>query len=184
VTHVFEDESFGLKLKGYGIVPNGALETSIAIYTSEIVQSILLEHPEIVDRWLQKLHTEYISKKKSCDFENDPVACFTLSVYEEFEKHFKSWEDGGLIAITLPQDRVIRVSKKPLISMVSDSKASYLVCSKCMYHTVLSHVEVLRLSLVKIKDFIFCRKYYSLIIILYSLSYNFCYSRFKIILLV
>lgn len=132
MTHVFEGESFGLKLKGYGIVPNSALETSIAIYTSEIVQSILLEHPEIVDRWLQKLHTEYISKKKSCDFENDPVACFTLSGYEEFEKHFKSWEDGGLIAITLPQDKVIRVSKKPLISIVSNSKAGYLVCSKCM----------------------------------------------------
>jgi len=132
MTHVFENESFGLKLKGYSLVPNSALETSIAIYTSEIVQSILLEHPEIVDKWLQKLHTEYISNKKSCDFENDPVACFTLSVYEEFEKHFKSWEDGGLIAITLPQDKVIRVSKKPLISIVSDSKAKYLVCSKCL----------------------------------------------------
>ncbi len=132
MTHVFEDESFGLKLKGYSIVPNSALETGIAIYTSEIVQSILLEHPEIVDRWLQKLHAEYISKKKSCDFENDPVACFTLSVYEEFEKHFKSWEDGGLLSIILPQNRVIRVSKKPLITIVTGSKTSYLVCSKCL----------------------------------------------------
>jgi len=132
MTHIFEDESLGLKLKGYSIVPNSALETSIAIYTSEIVQSILQEHPEVVDRWLQKLHTEYISKKKSCDFENDPVACFTLSVYEEFEKHFKSWEDGGLLSVILPQNRVIRVSKKPLITIVTGSKTSYLVCNKCL----------------------------------------------------
>ncbi|HEY3094285.1 MAG TPA: hypothetical protein VGJ42_00845 [Nitrososphaera sp.] len=127
----FEDKWLGLKLKGYVLVPNSALETKIAIYTPEIVQSILSEHPEIIDRWLQNLHSEYISKKKLCDFENDPVACFTLSVYEEFERHFKSWQDGGLIAITLPHDRVIRISKKPLISVTVDSKASYLVCSKC-----------------------------------------------------
>jgi hypothetical protein len=132
VTNVFDDESLGLKLKGYGLVANSALETKIAIYTPEIVQSILSEHPEIVERWLQNLHSEYISKKKSCDFDNDPVACFTLSAYEEFEKHFKSWQDGGIIAITLPHDRVIRISKKPLISVTADSKASYLVCNKCM----------------------------------------------------
>ena len=132
MTSAFEDESLGLKLKGYGLAANSALETKIAIYTPEIVQSILSEHPEIVDRWLQNLHSEYISRKKSCDFDNDPVACFTLSAYEEFEKHFKSWEDGGIIAITLPQDRVIRMSKKPLISITVDSKASYLVCNKCL----------------------------------------------------
>jgi hypothetical protein len=132
LTNAFEDGSLGLKLKGYGLAPNGALETKIAVYTPEIVQSILSEHPEIVDRWLQNLHSEYISKKKSCDFENDPVACFILSSYEEFEKHFKSWQDGGIIAITLPHDRVIRISKKPLVTITADSKASYLVCSKCL----------------------------------------------------
>jgi hypothetical protein len=131
VTNAFDDESLGLKLKGYSLAANSALETKIAIYTPEIVQSILSEHPEIVDRWLQNLHSEYISKKKSCDFENDPVACFTLSAYEEFERHFKSWQDGGIIAIALPHDRVIRISKKPLISVAVDSKASYLVCNKC-----------------------------------------------------
>jgi hypothetical protein len=129
--NVFEDESLGLRLKGYRVVPNDVLETKIAVYTVEIVQSILSEHPEIIDRWLQKLHSEYISKKRSCDFENDPVACFNLSAYEEFERHFKSWEDGGIIAIVLPHDKVIRVSKKPLISMVNE-KTNYLVCSKCL----------------------------------------------------
>ncbi len=132
MTNAFEDKSLGLRLKGYALVPNDALETKIAVYTPEIVQSILSEHPEIVDGWLQNVHSEYISKKKSCDFENDPVACFSLSVYEEFEKHFKSWQDGGIIAITLPKDRIIRISKKPLFSVVTDSKISYLVCNKCM----------------------------------------------------
>ncbi|MCI0564929.1 MAG: hypothetical protein MN733_41205 [Nitrososphaera sp.] len=125
-----------MKLRGYSIVPNDILETKIGIYTPEIVESILQGHPEVVDRWLQKLHEEYISNKKSCDFENDPVACFTLSVYEQFEKHFKSWEDGGLIAISLPRGRTVRVTKKPLISMVS---GPYLVCNRCM--TSFSNVE-------------------------------------------
>jgi len=132
MTHILDDKSLGLKLKGYNIVPNSAFETKIAVYTPEIVQSILLEHPEIVDGWVQKLHGEYISMKKSCDFENDPVACFTLSVYEEFEKHFKSWEDGGLITITIPGDKSIRVSKKSLISITSTSEAGNLICSKCL----------------------------------------------------
>lgn len=132
MTNILEDDALGLKLRGYTLVPNDMLETKIAVYTSEIVQSILSEHPEIVDRWLQKLHREYISMKKSCDFENDPVACFSLSVYEAFERHFKSWQDGGIISIVLPSDRTIRVSKKPLVSIVTGSRTSYLVCSKCM----------------------------------------------------
>ena len=123
MSNAFVDDSLGLVLKGYRLVPNGALETKIAIYTPEIVQSILSEHPDIIDRWLQDLHREYINKKKSCDFENDPVACFSLSVYEEFEKHYKSWQDGGIIAISLPQDRVIRISKSPLFS-IRDSRVN------------------------------------------------------------
>lgn len=126
----FEDASLGLKLKGYSIVANEFLETKIGIYTPEIVESILMEHPEIVDSWLKKLHAEYISKKKQCDFENDPVACYTLPVYEQYEKNFKSWDDGGLIAITLPRGRVIRVSKNPLISMAAGTQK--YICSKCM----------------------------------------------------
>src|ERR687886_56620 len=131
MANAFEDQSLGLMLKGYHLVPNDALETKIAIYTPEIVQSVLAEHPDIIDRWLQKLHTDYIKNKRSCDFENDPVACFNLSAYEDFERHFKSWEDGGMIAIFLPHDRIIRLSKKPLISMVNE-KTGYLVCSKCL----------------------------------------------------
>jgi hypothetical protein len=130
MSSAFEDKSLGLKLKGYAIVPNDFLETKIGIYTPEIVESILTEHPEIVDRWLERLHAEYISKKKQCDFENDPVACFNLSAYEQFEKNYRSWSDGGLIAITLPRERVIRVSKNPLIS-VTEGTQQY-ICTKCM----------------------------------------------------
>lgn len=130
MSSAFEDDSLGLKLNGYSIVPNEFLETKIGIYTPEIVESILREHPEIVDGWLKKLHREYISKKKQCDFENDPVACFTLSAYEQYEKSFRSWDDGGLIAITLPRGKVIRISKRPLISVVTS--AGNLICSKCL----------------------------------------------------
>ena len=45
MTNVFGDESLGLKLKGYRLVPNEALETKIGVYTLEIAQSILSEHP-------------------------------------------------------------------------------------------------------------------------------------------
>lgn len=130
MTNVLDDESLGLWLKGYRMVPNDALENKIAVYTTEVVQSILAENPQIVDRWLQQLHAEYLFKKRSCDFDNDPVACFALSVYEEFEKHLKSWEEGGLIEITLPRNQAIRVSKKPLISFV---KTPTFVCDTCLH---------------------------------------------------
>ena len=124
----FEDSSLGLKLKGYLLVPNDALENKIAIYTIRIAQDMLAEHPEVVDGWLQKLHHEYLTKRNACEFESDPVACFNLSIYEEFEKHYKSWQDGGLIAISLPGDRVVRVSKKPLFSV---SKTPAESCDEC-----------------------------------------------------
>ena len=53
----FEEDSLGLKLKGYAIVPNEFLETKIGIYTPEIVESILTEHPGIMDKWLKRLYT-------------------------------------------------------------------------------------------------------------------------------
>lgn len=129
MSHAFADSLLGLKLKGYSIVPNDALETKVAVYTVDIAQSVFQEHPEVVDGWLQKLHHEYIARKKACEFDNDPVACFNLSIYEEFEKHLESWNDGGLIAISLPGDRTIRVSKKPLFSV---SKEPAEVCDLCM----------------------------------------------------
>ncbi|MEO9363211.1 MAG: hypothetical protein ABI348_04850 [Nitrososphaera sp.] len=91
----FDDSRLGLVLKGYDLVPNAALETMIAVYTLEVAQTVLDEHPKIVDAWLEKVHKEYLEKMRSCEFEQDPVACFNVSLYEEFEKNFKSWQDGG-----------------------------------------------------------------------------------------
>jgi hypothetical protein len=128
MAYIFGDSSLGLKMKGYLIVPNDALENKIAIYTLRIAQDILSEEPEVVDGWLQKIHQEYLSKRNACQFDNDPVACFNLSVYEEFEKHFESWNDGGLFAISLPGDRTIRVSKKPLFEVSKSPAESCEVC--------------------------------------------------------
>lgn len=128
MSHVFEDRALGLKLKGYVIVPNDALETAIAVHTIDMTKSILAEHPEVVDAWLERLHREYMDRKKSCEFDSDPVACFNLSLYEEFEKHYASWNDGGLVAISLPGDRTIRVSKRPLFSV---SRTPAETCDVC-----------------------------------------------------
>ncbi|UVS67778.1 hypothetical protein [Nitrososphaera viennensis] len=130
----FEDGRLGLVLKGYDLVPNAALETMIAVYTLEVAQTILDEHPKIVDIWLEKIHKEYLEKMRSCEFEQDPVACFNVSLYEEFEKHFKSWQDGGIIAIHLPRNRTIRLSKKPLFSvqMGGNPGVDRHVCEKCL----------------------------------------------------
>jgi len=104
-----EDESLGLMPKGYRIVANNALMTKIAVYTADVVQTILSEHPEVLDKWLKRLHEEFVSSKKSCEMEHDPVACFNISVYEEAEKRYKTWEDGGLVVIDLPDGTAIRV---------------------------------------------------------------------------
>jgi hypothetical protein len=116
---LLNDESLALLLRGYDLIPNSPLVTKIAVYTPEIVETILTQHPEIVDRWLQKLHKEYIDNKKTCNFDNDPTACFNLGVYEEFEKTLKSWEEGGLIKIMLPESKVIRISKQPIFTLVT-----------------------------------------------------------------
>ena len=116
---LLKDESLALLLRGYDLIPNSPLVTKIAVYTPEIIESILTEHPEIVDRWLQKLHKEYIENKKTCDFDNDPTACFNLGVYQEFERNLKSWEEGGLIKIILPGSKAIRISKQPIFTLVT-----------------------------------------------------------------
>lgn len=107
---VFEDSALGLDIRGYKLVPNDALLTRICIYTSEIVEAVLSEHPEIVGLWLKKLHDKYLTLKRSCEFENDPVACFNLLPLKQFEKHFQSWQGGSIITISLPKGSVIRVS--------------------------------------------------------------------------
>ena len=114
MSEILQDKSLGLVLKGYNLIPNGSLATKIGIYTPMILETILQEHPEEIDKWLQKLHRESIHQKKLCLFENDTAACFNIEIYEHFEKSFKSWEEGGLIRIMLTIDKPVWVSKKPL----------------------------------------------------------------------
>jgi hypothetical protein len=104
-----EDESLGLMLKDYRIVANSALMTKIAVYTPYVIETILSEHHEVLDKWLKKLHNEFVSSKKSCELEHDPVACFNISIYEEAEKRYNTWKDGGLVVIDLPDGAAIRV---------------------------------------------------------------------------
>lgn len=113
---ILNDEGLGLRLKGYDIVPNEALATTIAVYTPEIIQSILNEQPEVVHSWLQKLHSEYTKYKRYCDLENDLGACFDLGLYEEFEKRLKEWEEGLSIKIKLGNNKFLVTSKVPLYS--------------------------------------------------------------------
>ena len=63
MSEILQDKSLGLVLKGYNLIPNGSLATKIGIYTPLIIETLLQEHPEEVDKWLQKLHTESIRQK-------------------------------------------------------------------------------------------------------------------------
>jgi hypothetical protein len=134
LSEALKDDRLGLTLRGYDLVPNTALETVIAVYTPQVVETILKESPEIVEKWLKELDSEYRKRRERCEFENDAVACFNLSFYEEFEKHYKSWHDGGMISIRLPHNMVVNVSKMPLFSVaVADSSApSPHACERCL----------------------------------------------------
>jgi hypothetical protein len=136
----FKDSTLGLATRGYKLVPNDALLARISIYTPEIVEAVLSEHPEIVGSWLEKLHDKYSSLKRSCEFENDPAACFNLLPLKQFEKHFQSWQDDGIITISLPRGRAIRIKhtrrkQKEVASpsVLADQAAvnPHFVCGTC-----------------------------------------------------
>ena len=103
------DSSCGLDMRGYKLVPNEALLTKIAIYTPEIVETILSDHSEIVDRWLSELHEKYLTLQKSCEFDSNPVACFNIPPLEQFETHFQLWQDGGILTISIKEGNGISI---------------------------------------------------------------------------
>lgn len=104
-----DDPSCALDIRGYKLVPNNALLIKIAVYTPEIVEAILSGHSEIVDTWLSKLHEKYLTLKKSCEFDSNPVACFNIPPLEHFEIHFQLWQEGGIITISIEEGKVIRI---------------------------------------------------------------------------
>ena len=131
----FEDDSLGLMVRGPRLVPNSALYTKIAVYTPEITQAILSEHPEIISKWLGCLHKQYVDSKRSCEAEGDPTACFNIPLYEEFERHYSTWQDGGLIAIELPDGMAVRIRNNllssPAIGTPKLGPDSSHTCNKC-----------------------------------------------------
>jgi hypothetical protein len=136
-----DDPSCGLDIRGYKLVPNNALLIKIAVYTPEIVEAILSDHSGIVDTWLSKLHEKYLTLKKSCEFDSNPVACFNLPPLEQFETHFQLWQEGGVITISFEEDKVIRTinekreEKKTLTAtsshVTNESQHPRFTCSMC-----------------------------------------------------
>ena len=106
-----KDSSLGLVVKGYEIIPNKPLLYRIALYSADIVESILNANPEIVELWLQKLQEEYSILKKRCDLDQDPSACFNLGFYEEFEKNLTNYENGGSLKISVTKKKFIWIRK-------------------------------------------------------------------------
>jgi hypothetical protein len=133
------DSSCGLDVRGYKLIPNDALLTKITAYTPEIVEAILSDHLEIVDTWLSKLHERYLTLKKSCEFDSNPVACFNIPPLEQFETHFQLWQDGGIITISIKGDEDIRIrnekrreEKTPAVYLVTNEPLNQrFTCSMC-----------------------------------------------------
>ena len=106
-----KDSSLGLVVNGYELIPNKPLLYRIALYSADIVETILNANPEIVKLWLDKLQDEYSEIKKRCDLEQDPSACFNLGFYEEFEKNLANYENGGSLKISITKNKSIWISK-------------------------------------------------------------------------
>src|SRR5215203_3155479 len=124
------DSSCGLDIRGYKLVPNDALLIKIAVYTPEIVKAILSDHLEIIDTWLSKLHERYLTLKKSCEFDSNPVACFNIPPLEQFETHFQVWKEGGIITISIKGGKVIRIVNEKREEKKAPSATSSLVTNE------------------------------------------------------
>lgn len=106
-----KDPSCGLVVNGYELIPNKPLLYRIALYSADIVESILNSNPGIIELWLKKLQEEHSILKKRCDLDQDPSACFNLGFYEEFEKNLTNFENGGSLKISVTKKKFIWVRK-------------------------------------------------------------------------
>lgn len=112
---LLKDEKLGLlQLRNNDIIPNPELQMKISEFSEDIISSLLKENPDIIDNWLQKLHSEYIKSGENCNFEDDISACLHLGIYIIFERNFESWENGKSIKIMLSKDKPIWMSKNLL----------------------------------------------------------------------
>lgn len=109
---LLKDEKLGLlQLRNRDIIPNPELQMKISEFPEDIISSLLKENPDIVDNWLQKLHSEYIKSGENCNFEDDLSVCLHLGIYIIFERDFETWENGKSIKIMLSKDKAIWINK-------------------------------------------------------------------------
>ena len=136
------DPSYGLDIRGYKLVPNNALLIKIAVYTPEIVEAILSDHSEIVDSWLSKLHEKYLTLKKSCEFDSNPVACFNIPPLEQFETHFQVWKEGGIITISIKGGEAIRIrNEKRREEKKTPAAALHVACVHQLFQIVKNTID-------------------------------------------
>jgi hypothetical protein len=79
---------------------------------------------------LSKLHKKYLTLKKSCEFDRNPVACFNLPPLEQFETHFQLWQEGGIITISIEEGKVIRIVNEKREEKKAPSATSSLVTNE------------------------------------------------------
>ena len=109
---LLKDEKLGLlQLRNHDIIPNPELQMKISEFSEDIISSLLKQNPDIIDSWLQKLHSEYIKSGENCNFEDDLSACLHLGIYIIFERSFENWENGKPIKIMLSKDKSLWISK-------------------------------------------------------------------------
>jgi hypothetical protein len=112
---LLKDEKLGLlQLRNHDIIPNPELQMKISNFSYDIISNLLKENPDIIDSWLQKLHSEYIKSGENCKFEDDLSACFHLGIYEIFERNFENWVNGKSIKIVLSKDKLLWIRKNLL----------------------------------------------------------------------
>ena len=114
-----EESNVGLEIRGSDLVPNDSLSILIGIYSPDMVAHVVEENPRIVDHWLQKLHKDFLSKKRHCEIDNDSFACFDLPAYESFERNYSGWTEGGCIKIMFDKNKPVWICKKPVRTQIS-----------------------------------------------------------------
>lgn len=114
------EKGIGLEIRNdIDLIPNKSLSTLIGMYSKDVVSNILEENPIIVDRWLAKLHDDFILKKDRCEIQKDSTACFDMKSYEYFERNYNGWLNGGCIKIMIDKNNPLWICRKPVKKEIS-----------------------------------------------------------------
>ncbi len=119
------DKNIGLEIKNdIDLIPNRYLSTLMGMYSTDIVSKILEENPGLVDKWLEKLHNDFIAKKNACEIQKHPASCFDMKGYEGFERNYSGWTNGGCIKIMINKNYSLWICRKPVKTEISLSASS------------------------------------------------------------